>query len=607
MIKPLLSLLLTLNPVALADPAAMVVDPNVRYQTVEGWGTSLAWWANVVGGWSDPARTQVADALFDPVNGIGLNILRYNFGGGPNPEPNAGTRVGSDVPTFLPAAGTWNWNADANQRWIAQAAKARGVNLWEGFANSPPAWMTVSNCTAGHDDGNQENLKADLKDDYAAYLAETAKHFRDSWGITFRTISPFNEPNSTWWRCANNQEGNRILRSSQNEIVKLLDTELRSRGLTGTTVTGPEEYSTADTLGSYTSYDATAKAALTQLNTHTYQAEGSAVLRRRAELDGKRLWVSEVGVGGTATHNHADFSAALELAAKIRTDLLDLRPAAWVYWQAVENEQLQNNWGLMHANFTGAEQAWKTRQYWAMGNFSKFIRPGYQLVDVADGQGLAAYQQGSLVIVTANPGTVTRPVSYDLRKFAVNGAAQPYRTSVTEDLVRQADVPVTDGTFSTNLPPQSITTFVIPAVAGAGPGPNLLANPGFESGSLSGWQAEWNPSRAWTETSYPHEGSYDASLHPTLTQDVAVYQTLTAPSTGTYTLKGFAATNTTGVRLGVDVAGTQAGQRTVEPNAGYVAQNLTFNATAGQSIKIWYYAARVSGWATLDRVSVVQG
>ena len=28
------------------------VDPRVRYQTVEGWGTSLAWWANVIGGWS---------------------------------------------------------------------------------------------------------------------------------------------------------------------------------------------------------------------------------------------------------------------------------------------------------------------------------------------------------------------------------------------------------------------------------------------------------------------------------------------------------------------------------------------------------------------------
>ncbi|MFI6321669.1 glycoside hydrolase [Nonomuraea sp. NPDC050556] len=607
MIKPLLSLLLAVNPVALVDPAAMVVDPNVRYQTVEGWGTSLAWWANVVGGWSDAARSQVADALFDPVNGLGLNIVRYNLGGGPNPEPQAGYRVGADIPTFMPASGTWDWNADANQRWVAQAAKARGVTLWEGFANSPPAWMTVSNCTGGHDDGNQENLKAGLKSAYASYLAETAKHFRDAWGITFRTVSPFNEPNATWWHCSNNQEGNRILPASQNEIVKLLDTELKARGLTGTSVAGPEEYTPADSLASYTGYDATAKAALGQINTHTYQTGGAAPLRRQAEVDGKRLWMSEVGVGGTATHNHSDFSSALELSAKIRSDLLDLRPAAWVYWQAVENEQLQNNWGLMHANFTGAQQSWKTRQYWAMANYSRFIKPGYQIVDLADSQGLAAFHQasGTLVIVTANQGTSSRPVSYDLSRFlAVGGTAQPYRTSVSEDLVRQADVPIANGVFTTSLPPQSITTFVVPPGT---PGPNLLANPGFETGSLSGWQAEWNPSRAWIETSYPHEGAYDASLHPTSTQDVAVYQTFTAPRTGTYTLKGFAATNASGVQLGVDVAGTQAGQRTVEPNIGYLAQNLKFTATAGQLVKVWYYAERSTGWATLDRVSVVFG
>ena len=40
-----------------------IIDTRIRYQTFDGWGTSLAWWANVAGGWSDPARSSLMDAL----------------------------------------------------------------------------------------------------------------------------------------------------------------------------------------------------------------------------------------------------------------------------------------------------------------------------------------------------------------------------------------------------------------------------------------------------------------------------------------------------------------------------------------------------------------
>ncbi len=38
---------------ARADYTA-TVDPTVQYQTWEGWGSSLAWWAKVVGGFPEP-------------------------------------------------------------------------------------------------------------------------------------------------------------------------------------------------------------------------------------------------------------------------------------------------------------------------------------------------------------------------------------------------------------------------------------------------------------------------------------------------------------------------------------------------------------------------
>jgi O-glycosyl hydrolase len=52
------------------------IDPATRYQTVEGWGTSLAWWGHVVGSWPDETRNAIADLVFSPSAGLGLNVAR---------------------------------------------------------------------------------------------------------------------------------------------------------------------------------------------------------------------------------------------------------------------------------------------------------------------------------------------------------------------------------------------------------------------------------------------------------------------------------------------------------------------------------------------------
>lgn len=41
------------------------IDPRLRYQTVEGFGASGAWWAQHVGGWAADAKANVVRLLFD--------------------------------------------------------------------------------------------------------------------------------------------------------------------------------------------------------------------------------------------------------------------------------------------------------------------------------------------------------------------------------------------------------------------------------------------------------------------------------------------------------------------------------------------------------------
>jgi len=104
------------------------VNPAVRHQLFEGWGTSLCWWANHVGGWGETGRNAVVDAVVDPVNGLGYNVFRYNIGGGENP---AHDHMGQyrEMPGFEPSSGTWDWTADANQRAVLQRIVQSGTGI----------------------------------------------------------------------------------------------------------------------------------------------------------------------------------------------------------------------------------------------------------------------------------------------------------------------------------------------------------------------------------------------------------------------------------------------------------------------------------------------
>src|SRR5690625_6878887 len=131
-----------------------------------------------------------------------------------------------------------------------------------------------------------------------------------------------------------------------------------------------------ETLEIVKGYDAETLDVITQINTHSYNGSQLQALNTFAKENGKTLWMSEFGAGGTEEHNHQDMTSAMELADRIIKDLRRLQPAAWVYWQAVEDEGAKNNWGFIHSDFKAGESYEITKQYYAMAHFSKFIRPG---------------------------------------------------------------------------------------------------------------------------------------------------------------------------------------------------------------------------------------
>ena len=108
-------------------------------------------------------------------------------------------------------------------------------------------------------------------------------------------------------------------------------------------------------------------------------------------------------------------------------------------------------------------------QLYALGNFSKFARPGYMRIDVTGAPTPSA--SAPLVVAFANPadGTVAivvvnggsaQPVSFFVAGSAWPSSVTPYITSATAKLTPGQAISLTAARFSATLDAQSVTTFV---------------------------------------------------------------------------------------------------------------------------------------------------
>ena len=479
------------------------VDPQnisaVNGGVFEGWGTSLCWWANRIG-YSDPLSKLAAEAFCSRENGLGLNILRYNIGGGDDPEHNHITRTDSMIPGYWKnprtdeesGAYTWeyDWSQDANQRNVLSSClEAYGEGMIvEAFSNSPPYFMTNSGCSSGAERAFQDNLRSDAYDAFAQYLADVAEHFRSEWGIVFQSLSPMNEPNTSYWQAfSEKQEGCHFdPGESQSRILTATAAKLKEKGLEDILIAGTDETSIDTQALSLTQLSEEALAILSRVDTHAYSGSGRDFLLRQTLQRGKNLWMSEVDSGQTLGKNAGEMGAGLWLAREIMTDLNEMTPSAWILWQVIDNHICRNGylgrkdsgminpqggyWGVAVADHDQGRLI-LTMKYYVFGQFTRYIRPGCRLIRVK-GDTVAAEDplNHRLVIVAMNAGETRREVQVDLSAFGESippeTEVQAIRTSGSmADGEHWTELPSgkTDGSgFSASLAPYSVTTFLIP-------------------------------------------------------------------------------------------------------------------------------------------------
>ncbi|WP_431308602.1 glycoside hydrolase [Alicyclobacillus fastidiosus] len=278
------------------------------------------------------------------------------------------------------------------------------------------------------------------------------KHFRNDWGINFTTVEPFNEPVSNWWNYGGTQEGDHFDNASQAAFIPILYKALKSQGLT-TGIAAPDDNSIDETLNSWDSYSDNVKNDISQINTHSYNGSERVELNNASKKEGKHLWMSEYGDGD---------ATGMTMSTQIIADIKQMQPTAWVYWQAVDGP----GWGMlqMNVNHPGDWTFVKTEKYYVMENYSKFIRPGYQFVDINLPNAVAAYNASNrrLVIVTTNASSNNESFTYELDKFNKTPTdVEVYRTSEEEHLRELKPITVRDKEFEAIAKANSVTTYVI--------------------------------------------------------------------------------------------------------------------------------------------------
>lgn len=460
------------------DTLKYIINPQATRQQFKGWGVSLCWWANMCGKWSDEKIDEIVDWLVSP-EGLNFSFFRYNIGGGDDPENKnctphhmgSGKGLRAEMEGFKDSSdGEYIWSRDEAQRKIMLKIKEKRPDaVFEAFSNSCPYYMTYSGCCAGNTDAGKDNLKPEYYEEFAHYLVDVCKHYKDEYGIEFRTLEPFNEPMTSYWGANGGQEGCHFDYSSQIAFLKVLSPILKESGL-NTVISASDETSVAQSVSGFEAYrEAGVLDLIGQWNVHTYTADQPSRCQLSALCKdyGMPLWMSEVGAGGTG------LSGNLSLAQKLMNDICYMMPEVWTDWQYIEEGNDQ--WCLVQGDFN-AQTYHKVKNYSVRQHFSKYIKAGYTFLTALNDQTLAARNATGDTLVIVSINTESLPVCHqaDLSFYEnISDDITCLLTTQDQDLAPSHDFTLDNKQLSYTLPGLSIATFIIPVTEQTSSAPAL--------------------------------------------------------------------------------------------------------------------------------------
>jgi len=494
----------------------ITIDAKNTAQTIHNIGASGCWFSEGIGkNWPVEKREKMAELLFSKQTtadgtpkGIGLSAWRFNVGGGTAEQgDSSGIKdFRKRVECFLNHNGTYDWNKQTGYQWFLRKARDYGVENLIAFSNTPPVQFTQNGLGYKTSKDHQSNLKLDKYEAYADFLTEVIRHF-DSQGLHFSYVSPVNEPQWDWFNKPGqaSQEGSPWSNEEIHHIVVDLNKSLEQKKLKSqilTTEAGQLNYlyggksSAANQIQQF--YSDNGAYSFNKLRHvprfiagHSYFTDNgdSTIVNTRQHLADTtkkydiEYWQSEYSMLGDGFREgskgkRSPMDCALFLAKMINQDLTVGNAVAWQLWNSWEpgNGEFDTRYYLLalrpNATYTDGEFI-TTKNLWALGNYSLFVRPGMKRLNINRNDGLipvkvaqdvmvAAFTGGKnkLVMVVINYTRETRGITLDLKNFKRITKYRNYVTSAdSEDNLKPSIERILNGSIS--LIPRSITTIVL--------------------------------------------------------------------------------------------------------------------------------------------------
>ncbi len=499
-------------------PATISINADHTIQTIQDFGASDCWTAEYVSDYfgttekENAARWLFSQQMDNNGNpeGIGLSCWRVNLGAG---SASQGTNSNIDDETrraecYLKEDGSYDWTRCDGQQWFMKQAKEYGVDHFLLFSNSAPVYFTKSGKANTNNQSMNCNLKDDCYDDFADFLATTTKHFvNEGYHVTY--IDPVNEPQFDW---KDGQEGSPWENANISNLVKELDKRIQAQQLT-TKILIPEAATWNCLYGGNEARANNQLSAFFDSSNSTYIADLPSVakvaaghsywtfrtnndlkdvrerVRDEAAKYGVEVMQTEWSMLDAAPETSAGFPASYDAASKmdialylgklIYCDLVYGNMTGWSYWTAFAQEKWsqKNRFYLIRMNAKGdtGEESYgdikkggtltADKNLWVLGNYSRFIRPGYKRLEVNGADELNGLMASSwlspdaktLVTVLVNMSRGSRKIDLSLSGSHVEDV-KTYVTDKDHDL--QYDATSSDAA-NMEIPARSVVTVVM--------------------------------------------------------------------------------------------------------------------------------------------------
>jgi hypothetical protein len=407
---------------------------STTYQTIDHFGASGGFQDQWVGKWPNASKEPIAKMLFSTEldsegnpEGIGLSLWRTIIGDGAAYQANSGFRANSwfrETECYLNENGVYDFSKQAGEQWFLRKAREYGVNKFTAWATTPPYFMTKNGYTFSTNDVSSFNSLESNYIPYAKFLANVMKHYENA-GYNFETICAFNETQYEWNAEIGNasQSGTSATNSEVAAVTRIMDTEFTAQGVNAKIMI-PEaaqlrylyegNQNTTNQINDF--FNPSSSNYVGDLNNiskhiagHSYFSNNTTnnSLTQRKSLRSKILstgngldyWQTEYSILGADYQQGGDVTTlqeidyAIWLSKIIHTDLVFGDAAGWSFWTALNQSTFgdhpfrfnlilytPNTNGPSHTDGTYEEN----KLLWALGNFSRFVKPGMIRFEVVD-------------------------------------------------------------------------------------------------------------------------------------------------------------------------------------------------------------------------------